>query len=75
MGESFKAEYQSSPPTSATTARTLLSERPRGRLHRIVRLPKNLDPESPQTCLQDGVLLLTFSKLPESHNLRRIELT
>lgn len=66
---------QHQPPSlEETQHRFLLGERYKGRLHRSIRLPKNADPKKVSSCIENGVLCLSFAKIPGSQLAHRIEL-
>jgi HSP20 family molecular chaperone IbpA len=52
----------------------LLSERQRGKLHRSIRLPKHADAQNVKTCLENGILCLSFSKLAPAEVFHQIEI-
>ncbi|PJF20047.1 HSP30 [Paramicrosporidium saccamoebae] len=52
----------------------LLSERQRGKLYRSIRLPKHADAQNVKTCLENGILCLSFSKLPSAEVSHQIEI-
>lgn len=60
--------------TGPTPRNILLSERPKGRLHRSVRLPKYADASNVKTCVENGVLCLFFGKLPSSQIQHKISI-
>lgn len=64
----------SSSTTTQSPRNILLSERPKGRLHRSVRLPKYANASDVKTCVENGVLCLFFGKLPSSQIQHKISI-